>query len=328
MEKSKSKKINVTIAVPTYNGADYLDDLIGAVFSQKTNLVYEMLVIDSGSSDRTLEIIKKYPEVKLHEIPNSDFGHGKTRNLASKMANGDFIVFLSQDAVPATSKWLEYMIEPFYISDKVFCVVGKQTPRAHCDATTKREVSLAFAPLGPDHTIMLHRGKSLITQETIVPALTFFSDVNSAVRLDYIRNIIPYRDIEYAEDQLLGKDVLDAGYIKVYAPSGNVIHSNEYPISKYFNRRIDEFNAMQKFMNLKPESRIPSLMKLYIIDTLKDILFTLKDKDYTLLEKIINFAESIVRNAQKQIASYIVGKSGKNGNISKYSLEAKERRRN
>ena len=146
MSKTNTKKTNplATVFIPTYNGEEYLEQLLTQVFDQ-INVTFEVLIIDSGSKDSTLDIIKRFPKVQLHQIPNSEFGHGKTRNLAARMAKGEFIVYLSQDAVPAHNRWLEFMIEPFYMSPAVAGVVGKQEPRPHCDATTKREVKTVFS---------------------------------------------------------------------------------------------------------------------------------------------------------------------------------------
>jgi rhamnosyltransferase len=94
-------KDHVTVAVLTFNAEDYLKSLIEAVFGQKTKRSIELLIIDSGSSDKTLEIIKDYPKIRLHQIPNSEFGHGPTRNLAVEMAKGEYVLFLTHDAIPA-----------------------------------------------------------------------------------------------------------------------------------------------------------------------------------------------------------------------------------
>jgi rhamnosyltransferase len=317
--------VKVTVAIPTYNGEKYLADLLEKVFAQEVPFNFEVLVIDSGSNDNSLEIIGNFPNARLHQIPNSEFGHGKTRNLAAEMANGEFVVYLSQDAVPAHAKWLEYMVEPFYLSDKIFCVVGKQAPRPFSDATTKREVSTAFAPLGPDHSLMIHRGKSLVSSEAFNQPLTFFSDVNSAVRKDYLLNKIPYRDVDYSEDQLLGKEVLEKGYLKAYAPQGLVMHSNEYPLSEYFFRRFDEYSAMKRVVGVSPEGRPLSLLKLFILESLRDISFTIKDKDYTLTDKLYNLLTSPVRNFQRLRASYIVARNHGNHREHEYSLEKRSK---
>lgn len=302
---TKKNSPTATIFIPTYNGEEYLDGLLKQVFKQK-GVSFEVLIIDSGSKDSTLDIIKRFPGVRLHQIPNTEFGHGKTRNLAAQMAGGEFMVYLSQDAVPAHDRWLEFMIEPFYISEKVFCVVGKQVPRPFADAPTKREVSSVFEPLGPDHSIMLHRKNSLATNQKADAYITFFSDVNSAVRRDYILNVIPYRDVRYSEDQLLGKDVLDQGYIKAYSPKGFVWHSNEYGIGDYFKRKYDEYMGMYEVLGVSPRFGKKALLKMPVVWTLHDIPFILRDKDYSLTSKLRNLVSSPVRNVLRTYAAFLV----------------------
>jgi rhamnosyltransferase len=168
----------------------------------------------------------------------------------------------------------------------------------------------------------------LVSGEKIEPMLTFFSDVNSAVRLDLLLEKIPYRDVPYSEDQLLGSDVLTAGLLKAYAPSGNVYHSNEYPVTKYFSRRVDEYSGMLSVLGVVPEGRKTSLAKLFMLETLRDIIFIYKDRDYSVTQKFKNLLESPVRNFEKLRASYIVHKNKDNIiSLDKYSLEAKSRKR-
>lgn len=294
-----------TVFIPTYNGGEYLTQLLDAVFTQK-NVTFEVLIIDSGSKDNTLSIIKKYPKAHLHQIPNSEFGHGKTRNLAAQMSRGEFIVYLSQDAVPAHDRWLEFMIEPFFISEQVYCVFGRQIPRPFADAPTKREVSGVFNSLGPEHSIMLHRKDSLVSSIDANAALTFMSDVNSAVRREYLLNIIPYRDVRYSEDQLLGKDVLDAGYLKAYSSKGSVMHSNEYGIRDYFRRKYDEYMGMYEVLGVLPPASRKYQLKWFIKTTLQDYIFITRDKDYGLRAKIRNFVSSPARNFLRARAALLV----------------------
>lgn len=325
MSQARRSKPTATVFIPTYNGSEYLAQLLDAVLSQK-NVSFEVLIIDSGSKDDTVSIIKKYPAVKLHQIPNSEFGHGKTRNLAAKMSQGEFMVYLSQDAVPAHDRWLEYMIEPFYVSDTVFCVVGRQIPRPHADAPTKREVSGVFDALGPDHSIMLHRKASLATGLDTGAALTFMSDVNSAVRREYLLSKIAYRDVRYSEDQLLGKDVLDAGYLKAYSAKGSVYHSNEYGIRDYFRRKYDEYMGMYEVLEVLPSASKKYHIKWLVKTTIEDYLFILKDKDYSLKSKLRNFASSPIRNFLRARAALLVANdSYRNKHGLKHSLEQKDK---
>lgn len=320
-----SKEITATICIPTFNAEEFLEDLLKSVFRQKTSFNYEVLVIDSGSKDSTLKIIENFPKVKLHTIKNSEFGHGKTRNLGAKIAKGEFIVYLTQDAVPAHKYWLEYMIEPFYLNDMVFSVFGKQVPRANCIVSVKREVATVFRDLGPDHSLMVHRGKLLSTKVTFPAELTFLSNANSAVRKDYLLNKIKFKDVDYSEDQALGIDILKAGYLKVYTPFGSVLHSHDYKLKKYFQRKYDEFVGVQEGTGIKHgKVSFVFTLKEILKSTLQDFKFIKRDREYSLKRKLYNVFYSPLYNIQRERARRLAVKE--RSNKSKYSLESKQRK--
>ncbi|MCI5132822.1 MAG: glycosyltransferase family 2 protein [Candidatus Electrothrix sp. EH2] len=98
------KKQTVSVIIPTLNGESWLDDLLAALV-QQTCLPEEILLVDSGSTDSTLPLIKGYMKqhsfIRLLEIPQEDFDHGGTRTLAARQCTGKILVFMTQDAVPA-----------------------------------------------------------------------------------------------------------------------------------------------------------------------------------------------------------------------------------
>lgn len=319
--------IKATICIPTYNGEEFLEDTLKQIFKQDCDFEFEVLVIDSGSTDNTLAIVKRFPKAQLHQIPNSEFGHGKTRNLAAKLGKGEYMVFLTQDAVPGNKRWLEHMLEPFLLNDKIVCVFGKQVPRPFCVVHIKREVFSVFRELGPDHSIMVHRRFSLSSDRKVKHYLTFFSDVNSAVRRDFLLNTIPFRDINYSEDQALGMDVLDAGYIKAYAPLGSVQHSHDYPLKKFFHRKFDEYCGLaetgQTIYRYGPLTSVKSVVG----STFRDWLFIRKDTSYTWKHKLYNLAVSPLYNIALISAVNIAGtKSLREKYQTRLSLEAKSKK--
>ena len=88
------------------NGAELLDEVLAALTGQVIDEPFEVLVIDSGSTDGSLEIVAAHPGVRLLQIDKSEFGHGRTRNLGVQSTTGDLIAFLTQDATPASEHWL------------------------------------------------------------------------------------------------------------------------------------------------------------------------------------------------------------------------------
>ena len=74
----------VTVAIPVYNGARYLDEVLSAIRAQRVDREVELLIIDSGSTDGSLAIAERHG-ARVHSIPKAEFSHGVTRNLAMEL---------------------------------------------------------------------------------------------------------------------------------------------------------------------------------------------------------------------------------------------------
>lgn len=287
MAKSKLK---ATVFIPTYNGEKYLPQILQSIYSQETDFDYETLIIDSGSSDRTLEIIKdfqgRHHDLRLHQIPNSEFGHGKTRNLAAQMAHGEIMVYLSHDAIPAHARWLHEMVKPFEISDKVVGVMGKQIPRIHCIPMLKSEIRGVFAGFGPDFGTTIYYKDDFVQDQGVMDVLSFYSDVNSAARRTFLLDTIPYKDVRYSEDMLFGKDIINAGYYKVYAPRGSVVHSNDLTLREYKHRMFDETLGLRKIGQTVTTPSVGTMTKLIVRGVVRDTRNILRDPEYSWKRKL------------------------------------------
>lgn len=322
---SKISKKTVSVFIPTYNGEKYISQCIDAVLSQKLpkNYRLELLVTDSGSTDSTVDIVKGYgKKIRFEQIPNSEFGHGKTRAQAAQNASGEFILFLTQDATPANDRWLINMIEPFFVSERVGCVFGRQIPRAFSVPTIKREVASVFGGLGTGDTIVIYRYKSLVDGSKTNELNAFFSDANSAVRRELVLSSVPFRDLPYSEDQALAEDMQKKGYFKAYSPLGSVWHSNEYTAKEYYHRKFDEYIGLQESIDYKINPSLKTLTLGWIKPTMKDISFTLKDPEYNIRAKIKFAIGSVLYNIAEKAGRYQAGKHYANYEMrKKISLE-------
>lgn len=276
--------MKVTIVILTFNGEEYLKEVIEGILAQDVDFEYEILIIDSGSSDRTLTIINQFPSIRLHTIQKENFGHGKTRNVAVQMAKGEIVVFLTQDATPATKFWLKEMVRPFDLNPQIAAVFGMQKPRWNCCCTVKNEVLSAFQSFGSGVSLSFQQKSELVNSQDDFDLLTFFSDVNSAVRKEHNKRI-PYRDVEYAEDQLLGIDIIKAGLVKVYTPFGAVFHSHNYNVSEYFRRKYTETVEHQKVSGRFWSIGFADYFIAIVKGVISDWFYITKDKEYTLLKK-------------------------------------------
>lgn len=285
-----SPSVLATVAVLTYNGDTYLEDILDAVENQIIDGQVDILVIDSGSSDGTLDIVARHPRVRLHEIANSDFGHGKTRNLAARLAQGEYIAFLTHDAIPSTDRWLHELLAPLRDTNAdIKAVMGKQIPRPGCFPLLKYEIESVFAGFGPDFGTTVFSDDGSASDQGLMDALSFYSDVNSATRTSFLRDVIPYRDVRYSEDMMFGEDIIRAGYKKAYAPRGAVIHSNDLTLDEYGKRMFDETVALRQIGKPIPPMRRRAELRMtargIVVDSLRIVRdgYSTKRKLYWLV---------------------------------------------
>jgi rhamnosyltransferase len=236
----KSPKISIILL--TKNGEKYLEEVLQGVISQKIDDPYEIIAIDSGSIDRTKEILKNFP-VRIQEIHPSSFNHGETRNLGALLSYGLYIVYLTQDATPMDDSWLKHLIEPLEGNGKVAGAFSKQIPRLECPLMVRRQIletelvsgnqeRINCAIDNPDYEKNLYR-------------YIWFSNTSSCIRKE-VWEKIPFRRLDFAEDQDWAKRVLEAGYQTVYVPTSVVIHSHHYRPIKNFRRHYEHAKAMKE----------------------------------------------------------------------------------
>lgn len=298
-ESTHHDGVLATVAVLTYNGERYLRDLLAAVHAQRVDGHVEVLVIDSGSTDATLDIVAEFPSVELVQIPNSEFGHGRTRNLAAHLAKGTYVAYLTHDAVPAHDRWLYELLKPFELNPDVAAVMGKQIARPWCFPLLKYEIDAVFTGFGPDFGTTLFYEDDFITSEAVRNAVTFYSDVNSAARRELLTGPIPYRDVSYAEDQLLGRDAIGSGYVKAYAPRAVVLHSNDMTLAEY-DDRMEAETLGQREVGIdvaKPSYGVVARMMLRGIP--RDALRILRDGDYRARRKLYYLVVNPLFHVQK-----------------------------
>lgn len=224
----KGIDVSVSIIIPTKNGATYLAKTLEMIFLQHYPRPFEVIVIDSGSVDRTLEIVKRYP-VRLVEIRPKDFGHGKTRNLGSKLAAGKYIVFISQDAIPATKRWLLNLVRNLE-RPEVAGIYGRQIPKEDANPIERSFLNIRYPP---------YKMVGSIKQGQIDITTIFFSNANSAIKKDILQRYPLLENLIMSEDQEWAKRVLLNGYGIIYDPEAAVYHSHNYNLITLFKRYFD-----------------------------------------------------------------------------------------
>jgi glycosyltransferase involved in cell wall biosynthesis/GT2 family glycosyltransferase len=221
---------SVSAVIPVKDGERYLDELLGALAREG---VEEILVIDSGSKDRSVQIARAHGAALL-QIEPGEFSHGRTRNLGAERTSGELICFLTQDATPCPG-WLAAYRQAFTLEERVGVAYGPHLPRPDTSPMIARELNEFFASFSPDGTPVVQRAGDP----------TFLSNVNACYARECWEEI-RFRDMPYSEDQAFGEDVLAAGWSKVYHPGAAVLHAHDYPPVEFMRRYFDEYRGLRE----------------------------------------------------------------------------------
>lgn len=307
MEDIKNKNgVDVTIVIPVKNGGMLLKKVLDAVFAQKTTYTYEVICVDSGSSDQTVSLIGQY-EIHLYRIPADEFGHGKTRNYGASKGTGTYIVFLTQDALPANEHWLQNFIDAMRLDPEIVGGFGIHYPYPDCNLIDRRDITAHFQGFGQDNTVYwLEDWDRYHAQEGYRHLLAYFSDNNACLKRE-VWERYPYEDVEFAEDQIWMRKMMELGYKKVYCPHAPVYHSHNYKMSSYFGRYFDEYRSLYKLHGYRIVKKWWLVLPGAFYCMMADYKYLKQLKELGRKDRIFWQCYSIGRNLCRFTAGYLGG---------------------
>ena len=260
----------VSVVIPTLNAGPEFEELLEKLSSQEGDFEREVIVIDSGSEDGTVELARRY-EATVHQIPKSEFNHGATRDLGVSLSSGEYVAFIVQDAVPLDERWLAAMVEDLEGDERVAGVYGRQIPRPEAGVLTWILVnSLAAASLERREQFVDSPGLYHKMPPKKRRRLASFDNVSSCLRRS-VWEELPFEKTDFGEDIRWGTKVVEAGYKIVYEPLSAVFHSHErgamYNLRRYYvdQRVLLELFGLKGVPNLRRLSRAisRSALRLY-----------------------------------------------------------------
>jgi len=250
---------NISVLIRTKNEEKYLGQTLSVLFSQ-TYKDIEVLIVDSGSSDRTLEVAGKYP-VKIYEIKPEDFTWGYALNYGFQRASGEFVVCLSAHALPESDRWLELLIANFK-DDKVAAVMSNNLPCPDCNPFDRRGLLKKF---------------DIPRQEITGGPPYIFGNYSSVIRKSVWKKIPFDETLSYAEDHDWALKVTRAGYKIIYEPEAKTYHSHNETLKQIYRRSYCESYAC-KILNFKKDTYLSILFDVFA-GSIYDMLYVLYKRD-------------------------------------------------
>ncbi|MCP3851083.1 MAG: glycosyltransferase [Gammaproteobacteria bacterium] len=225
----------VSIIIRTYNEQKYLDELLQSIKKQQCEDVkYEIILVDSGSTDDTLNIAKNHT-CRITNINKEEFTFGRSLNIGCQFSQGEILVFISGHCIPLSREWLVNLIKPIINQTAVY-TYGRQVGNKNTKFSEHQVFSKYYST------------KSKIPQDDF-----FCNNANSALlKEQWIKT--PYcESLTGLEDMYLAQELVKKGQKIAYVANSEVVHIHEESWLQIRTRYEREAIALQKIM---PEIQI------------------------------------------------------------------------
>ena len=192
---------------------------------------HRIIIMNTRSKVQVEKILADRENVSVVSLEREEFDHGGTRDRAARLSDADYLLFMTQDALPADEYLLERLFRPF--SDRrVKAAYARQLPREDCRELERYTRSFNYPK------------ESRIKQLTDLPELgikTFFCSNACAMyeRATYLSQGGFIRRTIFNEDMIYAGGLVKSGYAIAYAADACVIHSHNYSGSEQFRRNFD-----------------------------------------------------------------------------------------
>lgn len=266
--------MKLSVVIPVKNGSATLNQCLSSIRMQTINDI-EIIVLDSMSTDNSIEIAKKY-DVVLIEIPEGSFNHGLTRNIGAEKATGELLYFTVQDAWLPDPKMLENMSSHFK-DEELAAVAGHQvTPWGHLDKNPVLWFKRYTKPVVTVRQFLNNSFKDLNLKEQFEKS--GWDNVNAMYSRSALLEI-PFEETNFSEDWLWANNALAKGSKLLYDPSAVVYHYHHmffgYTIKSKFIVNYYFYKFFKKLPSI-PLSPMGLIRAIYILIKRKEIPFTKK----------------------------------------------------
>lgn len=269
--------MDVSIVIRTKNEGQYIEKTLKRLLEQDSDCKYEIIIVDSDSTDATLDIIKKY-DVRLIQITQEEFSYGRSLNIGASHAKGKFVVSLSAHALPRDKNWLANLITGFE-DENVAGIYGRQLSEGNINPFEAYQNELFFGQEEVEFK-MGNRKRSKYGH---------FSNSNCAIRRDVWQRFKFDEHVPYAEDILWQREVMQRGFSIVYSSDAIVYHTHVVSICNAFrNSKACAYSLAS--MTRKKQSVMLGVYDLTIFlflissSMFQNLMYVLRNRHYQYLK--------------------------------------------
>jgi rhamnosyltransferase len=224
----------VSIIMRSFNEGWALRETLPAL-SKQNYRNWELIVIDSGSTDGSVELIKAAKPAHFLQIRAEEYNPSRVMNQGMRLARSEFSIFLNADATPVGEDWLRPLVCALH-DPKNAAVFGRQLPRSDCRAVFAHDYQRCFGA-SRESGSWEH----------------FFSMVSSGLRKDIWAKRGFSEKLQYSEDDEYTRWCRSQGYRVVYVPGSVVVHSHNYTPQQAYKRLYGESKALAAVWTKEPQ---------------------------------------------------------------------------
>ena len=251
----------VSIIMRSYNEGWALRETLPALQTQEYKH-WELLVIDSGSTDGSVDLIRRAKPSQFLQIKPEEYNPSRVMNQGMRMARSEFGIFLNADAMPQGRNWLRPLVTALR-DPNTAAVFSRQIPRPDCRAVYAHDYERCFGP---------HRESARWDH--------FFSMASSAIRKDVWRQRGFNERMQYSEDDEYTRWCREHGYEVVYCEESVVMHSHNYTPDQAYRRSFGEAKALAAVWTGSPEELnwTRTVMLGWFRDCFRDLAFCARQR--------------------------------------------------
>ena len=270
----------VDVIIPTYRPGPEVRELLRRLLLQ-TCPVGHILIVNTDETKWDPTVTEGIPNVQVFHIAKSAFDHGSARNLGAAHSEADYIVFMTQDAIPCDRYVIERLVDSLKSSPDIKAAYARQLPKKGCRVIERYQRSFNYPPES--------RVKRIEDLDELGIKTFFCSNVCACYDRKYYLESGGFAVPSiFNEDMIFAGNAVKAGYAVAYAAEARVLHSHNYTVMEQFHRNFDNgvSQAMHPeiFEGIRSEGEGMKMVKKTVLYLLK------KGKGYLIPYLVIQSA--------------------------------------